>query len=77
MAVRIAGHADNVGSASYNNQLSEQRAMSVARVLVSNGTSASRIGVTGRGFYEPITSNATVAGRAQNRRVEIVITPTG
>ncbi|MDZ7709547.1 MAG: OmpA family protein [Roseovarius sp.] len=75
--VRVVGHTDNVGSASYNNQLSEQRAMSVARELVSNGTRASRISVTGRGFREPVMSNATAAGRAENRRVEIVITPTG
>lgn len=74
--VRVVGHTDNVGSAAYNNQLSQDRAMAVARVLIANGTSASRITVAGRGFYEPITSNATAAGRAANRRVEIVITPT-
>lgn len=74
--VRVVGHTDNVGSAIYNNQLSQDRAMAVARVLIANGTSASRISVSGRGFHEPITSNATAAGRAVNRRVEIVITPT-
>ncbi|TCM76766.1 OmpA family protein [Rhodovulum steppense] len=74
--VRVVGHTDNVGSAAYNNQLSQERAMAVARKLIAAGTAASRITVSGRGFYEPITSNATAAGRAQNRRVEIVITPT-
>jgi outer membrane protein OmpA-like peptidoglycan-associated protein len=74
--VRVVGHTDNVGSAAYNNQLSRDRAMSVARELIANGTSAQRVTVSGRGFNEPITSNATAAGRAQNRRVEIVITPT-
>jgi outer membrane protein OmpA-like peptidoglycan-associated protein len=74
--VRVVGHTDNVGSAAYNNQLSQERAMAVARELIAAGTAASRISVSGRGFYEPITSNATAAGRAQNRRVEIVITPT-
>lgn len=74
--VRVVGHTDNVGSATYNNQLSQDRAMSVARELVANGTSASRIMVSGRGFYEPIATNTTAAGRAENRRVEIVITPT-
>jgi len=74
--VRVVGHTDNVGSAAYNNQLSQERAMAVARELIATGTAASRITVSGRGFYEPITSNATAAGRAQNRRVEIVITPT-
>lgn len=75
-AVRVVGHTDNVGSAAYNNQLSQDRALAVARELIGYGTSAQRIVVMGRGFYEPIASNATAAGRAQNRRVEIVITPT-
>jgi outer membrane protein OmpA-like peptidoglycan-associated protein len=74
--VRVVGHTDNVGSAAYNNQLSQERAMAVARELIAAGTAASRITVSGRGFHEPITSNASAAGRAQNRRVEIVITPT-
>ena len=74
--VRVVGHTDNVGSPAYNNQLSQERAMAVSRELITAGTSAQRITVSGRGFNEPITSNATAAGRAQNRRVEIVITPT-
>lgn len=74
--VRVIGHTDNVGSATYNNQLSQDRALSVARQLIGYGTQASRITVTGRGFYEPIATNTTAAGRAENRRVEIVITPT-
>lgn len=74
--VRVVGHTDNVGSATYNNQLSQDRALAVARELIAYGTSAPRITVSGRGFYEPITTNATAAGRAQNRRVEIIITPT-
>lgn len=74
--VRVVGHTDNVGTASYNNQLSQDRALAVARELIAAGTTASRISVAGRGFYEPIASNATASGRAQNRRVEIVITPT-
>lgn len=74
--VRVVGHTDNVGSAAYNIPLSEERAMAVARELIVAGTASSRISVSGRGFYEPITSNASAAGRAQNRRVEIVITPT-
>jgi outer membrane protein OmpA-like peptidoglycan-associated protein len=74
--VRVWGHTDNVGTADYNLQLSQDRAMAVARVLIANGTPASRIAVSGRGYYEPIASNQTAEGRAQNRRVEIVITPT-
>ncbi len=74
-SVRVIGHTDNVGTAAYNNQLSQERALSVARELIASGTSASRITVTGRGYYEPIASNASAAGRAENRRVEIMITP--
>lgn len=73
--VLVVGHTDTVGTAAYNKQLSEERAMAVANELVAFGTSASRIRVLGRGFEEPIATNATVAGRAQNRRVEIIITP--
>jgi outer membrane protein OmpA-like peptidoglycan-associated protein len=76
-SVRVVGHTDTVGSAALNNQLSQDRALAVARVLIRNGTNANRIVVSGRGFYEPIASNNTVEGRAENRRVEIVITPTG
>lgn len=74
--VRVVGHTDNVGSAAYNQQLSQDRALAVARILIRDGVSASRINYSGRGYNEPITTNATAIGRAQNRRVEIVITPT-
>lgn len=74
--VRVVGHTDNVGSAAYNQQLSKDRALAVARILIKDGVSSSRITYSGRGYNEPITTNATAAGRAQNRRVEIVITPT-
>lgn len=74
--VRVVGHTDNVGSAAYNNQLSQDRAQAVARELVAAGTASSRISVSGRGFSEPIATNTTDAGRAENRRVEIDITPT-
>jgi outer membrane protein OmpA-like peptidoglycan-associated protein len=74
--VRVVGHTDNVGSAAYNDQLSTERALAVARVLVRYGVSTNRITYSGRGFREPIASNANAAGRAQNRRVEIVIIPT-
>jgi outer membrane protein OmpA-like peptidoglycan-associated protein len=50
--------------------------LAVARILISDGVSASRITYAGRNFAEPITSNASATGRAQNRRVEIIITPT-
>lgn len=75
--VRVVGHTDNVGSQAYNRQLSVDRALSVSRILIRYGVSSSRITYSGRGMSEPITSNATAAGRATNRRVEVVITPTG
>lgn len=75
-SVRVVGHTDNVGSMAYNKQLSVDRALSVARILISEGVAATRITYSGRGFDEPITSNASASGRAQNRRVEVVITPT-
>ena len=73
--VRVVGHTDNVGSAAYIQQLSQDRALAVARILIRDGVSASRITYSGRGYNEPVTTNATAVGRAQNRRVEIMITP--
>ncbi|MDP3862092.1 MAG: OmpA family protein, partial [Phaeovulum sp.] len=58
-----------------NQQLSEQRALAVAQILVNTGTPSARVRYLGRAFYEPIASNASAAGRAANRRVEIIITP--
>lgn len=73
--VRVIGHTDNTGSASYNQSLSVGRADSVSRVLVRNGVSPGRIIAIGRGEDEPVASNLTASGRTQNRRVEIVIFP--
>jgi outer membrane protein OmpA-like peptidoglycan-associated protein len=74
--VTVTGHTDNTGSAGYNQDLSERRATSVASVLRSGGVSSSRIRVVGAGENRPIATNQTAAGRAQNRRVDITITPT-
>lgn len=73
--VRVVGHTDNTGSASYNQSLSVGRADSVSRVLVRNGVNPGRIIAIGRGEDEPVASNLTASGRTQNRRVEIVILP--
>lgn len=75
--VQVIGHTDNTGSTSYNQGLSERRANSVASILIQGGTSSSRIVAYGRGETQPVATNATPQGRQQNRRVEIVITPTG
>ncbi len=73
--VQVIGHTDNVGTASYNLNLSRQRAAAVANTLISDGVASSRITAIGRGESEPVASNLTPEGRAQNRRVEIVIIP--
>lgn len=76
--VEVFGHTDNSGSASHNRDLSNRRANAVSAVLISNGISGARIRTIGMGEDQPVASNLTAAGRAQNRRVEIVIRqPTG
>lgn len=74
--VTVTGHTDNTGSAGYNQDLSERRASSVASVLRTGGVASSRLRVVGAGENRPIATNQTAAGRAQNRRVDITITPT-
>lgn len=74
--INVIGHTDNTGDATYNQALSQRRAQAVASVLINSGVSASRIRSIGRGEDQPIASNLTPDGRQQNRRVEIVITPT-
>jgi outer membrane protein OmpA-like peptidoglycan-associated protein len=73
--VQVVGHTDSTGSAAYNQGLSERRANAVADVLRDNGVSYRRIRAFGRGEDQPVASNLTPEGRAQNRRVEIVILP--
>ncbi|WP_281968803.1 OmpA family protein [Roseovarius nanhaiticus] len=74
--VQVIGHTDNSGSAAYNQELSERRANAVASVLREGGVGGARINTFGRGEDQPIASNLTPQGKAQNRRVEIVILPT-
>ncbi|MDX2480505.1 MAG: OmpA family protein [Desulfuromusa sp.] len=71
----VVGHTDNVGSAQYNLELSLRRANAVADYLIMRGVATSRMGTEGRGEVEPIASNVSVTGRAQNRRVEIFVMP--
>jgi len=68
--VEIAGHTDNVGTAEFNQTLSEQRAQAVADYLIQHGVDSSRVSVKGYGFSKPQADNNTEAGRAKNRRVE-------
>jgi len=74
--IEVIGHTDNTGSAAYNQDLSQRRAVSVANVLRESGVPNGRISAFGRGEDQPIASNLTPQGRAQNRRVEIIIRPT-
>ena len=73
--VDVTGHTDSIGSDSVNQRLSEQRATSVADYLSFQGVNRARIATRGFGKTMPIASNDTEEGRAQNRRVEIKLTP--
>jgi outer membrane protein OmpA-like peptidoglycan-associated protein len=73
--VDVHGHTDSTGSVSHNMDLSQRRALSVANYLNAQGVDSRRFAVTGFGPSQPVASNATEAGRAQNRRVEIQLSP--
>ena len=73
--IDVDGHTDSVGNAGYNQDLSNRRANSVANYLASRGVDPRRMSAMGYGLERPIASNASEAGRAQNRRVEISISP--
>jgi outer membrane protein OmpA-like peptidoglycan-associated protein len=74
--IEVVGHADNSGTAAYNQDLSQRRAVAVANNLRAAGVPSGRISAFGRGEDQPIASNLTPQGRALNRRVEIIIRPT-
>ena len=71
--IRVEGHTDSTGSAAINDRLSQQRADAVREQLVQDGVGADRIQAQGFGSSRPVGSNATAAGRAANRRVDIAI----
>lgn len=72
--INIYGHTDSKGTDEYNQSLSERRANSVKNYLMSKGVASSRLFAMGVGEKEPVATNDTDAGRAQNRRVEFAIT---
>ncbi len=72
--VQVQGHTDSVGTDAYNLRLSDRRAATVKNYLVSQGVAASRLTTKGFGESNPVASNDTADGRAQNRRVELVPT---
>lgn len=71
--IDVVGHTDSVGSAAYNQRLSERRATAVKAYMVSEGINASIIDVMGMGKRDPVASNDTAQGRAKNRRVDILV----
>ena len=73
-ALRLAvqGHTDNAGTPAHNQRLSGARAAAVVAALVAGGTAPDRLQAAGFGQTRPVADNATAAGRAQNRRVELV-----
>ncbi len=73
--IEVAGHTDSTGSDSYNQTLSERRAINVAAYLSGQGVPGARMVTVGAGEAHPVASNDTEEGRAQNRRVEITIVP--
>lgn len=71
--VRVAGYTDSLGNANYNVDLSQRRAKAVAMELVKEGVPAKNVSFIGYGAANPIATNKTAAGRAENRRVELEI----
>jgi outer membrane protein OmpA-like peptidoglycan-associated protein len=73
LKLQVEGYTDNIGSDDYNQKLSEQRADAVRDYLVSQSVADNSITATGFGKSDPIADNATNSGRAQNRRVQLVV----
>ncbi|MCA7925191.1 OmpA family protein [Burkholderia cenocepacia] len=73
--VRVYGYSDDEGTAAYDSELSRRRAEVVAVELVDVGLDAKRIAIVGKGKLDPVGDNRTPAGRAQNRRAAIVVSP--
>lgn len=72
--VQICGHTDNTGSREINVRLSNERAEAVSKYLIESGVPGVRLKTEGKAYDQPVASNETAEGRAQNRRVEIFIT---
>ncbi len=71
--LRVEGHTDNTGTVAHNNELSQRRAAAVAAALGSSGLSGGHIEAKGMGQSFPVADNGTDAGRAENRRVAIIV----
>ena len=73
MKLQVEGYTDSVGSDDYNQKLSENRADAVRNFLLTQGVQEANITATGYGKAKPVADNATAQGRAQNRRVQLVV----
>ena len=73
LIVEVAGHTDSAGSAEHNASLSARRSITVRDYLISQGANSANLTFSGYGEAKPIADNATAAGRARNRRVELRI----
>lgn len=73
-AARVEGHTDSTGAPAYNARLSESRATAVAAAMLGRGFVATNLALRGWGETRPIADNASEVGRAQNRRVVIIVT---
>ena len=73
LKLQVEGYTDNVGGEDYNMKLSQHRADAVQAYLTSNGVQAQNVTATGYGLADPVADNKTAAGRAQNRRVQLVV----
>ena len=73
LKLQVEGYTDNVGGEAYNQKLSENRAQAVGDFLVSQGVPLANVTATGFGLNNPVADNSTAAGRAQNRRVQLVV----
>ena len=73
LKVQVEGYTDSVGGDEYNQKLSENRAGAVRDFLVGQGVQSGNISATGFGKTNPVADNGTAAGRAQNRRVNLVV----
>jgi outer membrane protein OmpA-like peptidoglycan-associated protein len=73
LKLQVEGYTDSIGSDEYNQKLSDNRAGAVRDFLVAQGVSMDNMSATGYGKRSPVADNATTAGRAQNRRVQLVV----